>query len=118
MFRAFSFVLAVVLCASGWSTAHAAPRPQLVGSLAKTIKGGWLYRDGTIHFNEPFKTDLPFKGAYEKDKINIPSLRDVAGFLGWPSFATYVTWENWLKFYSGNDHKDADRDDADRDRAY
>jgi hypothetical protein len=86
MFRALGFVLAIVLCNTGWSTAHAAPKPQLVESLAKTIKGGWLYKDRTIHFNEPFKADLPLKGTYEKDKINIPSLRDVAGFLGWPSF--------------------------------
>jgi hypothetical protein len=112
MFRALGFVLAIVLCNTGWSTAHAAPKPQLVESLAKTIKGGWLYKDRTIHFNEPFKADLPLKGTYEKDKINIPSLRDVAGFLGWPSFATYVTWENWQKLYSGNDHKDAERDRA------
>jgi hypothetical protein len=115
MFRTFSFVLALVLCTSGWSMAHAAPRPQLVQSLGKTVTGGWLYKDGAIHFNEPFKTNLPFKGAYENDKINFPSLRGFAGFvgfLGWP-FATCETSETckhylYLWFGGNNDHKDAD----------
>ena len=44
MFRAFSLALAVVLCISGWSTAHAAPKPQQVETVAKAVP----WRD-TLH---------------------------------------------------------------------
>jgi hypothetical protein len=107
MFRAFSFVLAVVLCTSGWSTAHAAPMAPLASSLSKTMKGGYLIKDGAIHF-KPFKTALPFNGAYEKDKIKLPSLTGVATFFGLPSL-TYLTFKKW---HSGDNRKDAERDGA------
>ena len=44
MFRAFSFVLAVILCISGWSAAHAALKPQQVETVAKAVP----WRD-TLH---------------------------------------------------------------------
>jgi hypothetical protein len=108
MFRAYSFVLAVVLCTFGWSTAHAAPKGPLGGSLSKTMKGGWLLKDGAIHLNRPIKTALPFNGAYEKDKIKLPSLTGVVTFFGLPSL-TYLTFKNW---HSGDHRKDAERDGA------
>ena len=37
MFRAFSIALAVVLCTSGWSKAHAAPKPIEVETVAKAV---------------------------------------------------------------------------------
>jgi hypothetical protein len=107
MFRAFSFVLAVVLCTTGWSTAHAAPKAPFVGALSKTMKGGYLLKDSTIHLNTPFKSALPFNGAYEKDKIKLPSLRDVTVFFGGP-----ITFHALSVLFSGNNHKDSDRNGA------
>jgi len=102
MFRAFSFVLAIAFCTSEWSTAYAAPRPApLVRSLSKTIKGGYLLKDSTIHLNTPIKTPLPFNGVYEKDKIKLPTLRDVTVFFGGP--LTFHALSNWFS------SKDAER---------
>jgi hypothetical protein len=70
MFKAFGFVLALVLCTSTWSTAHAAvmARPTI----------NWLWKEGTIYLTKPIRIKLPWGGVYEKEKINIPSPKDTA----------------------------------------
>ena len=70
MFRALCFVMALILYVSAWSTAQAAvmARPAV----------RWLWKEGTIYFNPPLKVKLPGRGVYEKEKINIPSLREAA----------------------------------------
>jgi hypothetical protein len=115
MFRAFSFVLVLVLCTSVWSMAHAAPTPRPFQALKTTITGGYLWKDRTIQFNKPFKTALPFNGTYEKEKINLPSPKGIVtflGFLGAPvaSCAASESCKHFLWRWGNNDHKDTDRD--------
>ncbi len=53
MFRAFRFVLALVLCISVWSTARAAPP---IASVAKAI-GAASSKDAAAHLSYVYKTD-------------------------------------------------------------
>ena len=56
MFRAFGFVLALVLCISGWSMARAAPKPETVSSLVKSLDAALSSKQALVHRNGPYKT--------------------------------------------------------------
>jgi hypothetical protein len=94
MFRAFSLVLAVLLCTSGWSTAHAAGKLPFFRPHTG-IFDGWGIKNWKLHRDRPIKF-----GKFELDEI---SLRD----LGWP-FAACASSEKCRNHFSSNSHKDAD----------
>jgi hypothetical protein len=99
MFRARSFVLALVLCTIGL-TAHAAPRS--ITPLTKWHKG-W----GLENFTK-LKRESPIMIG-KRNKIDQIDL----GHLGL-SYAAYSAWEKTWNYFLGYNHKDVDRDGAAR----
>ncbi len=97
MFRAFSLVLVLVLCTSGWSTAHAAP-PSITP--ITEMLSGWKLKNFTkLHRETPIK--LGKKAEF--DEIGL-------SHLAWP-FGVCAAWESCKHFFWGNnDHKDPDRE--------
>jgi len=102
MFRTFSLMLALVLCTSAWSTAHAAP-PSIM--LITEMLNGWKVKNLKLHRETPIKLGK----MVEFDEIGL-------SHLAWPFGTACAAWQICRHvFWDNSDHKDRD---ADRDRAY
>ncbi|SRR6266699_572204 len=134
MFRAFSFVLALVLCTSVWSTARAAPNPETFGPVVKPFSAAIFGKEAAVHRNGPYKTDSPLQSV--KDGLHsvaavvtdaktigtaLQTIAAAVPFSAWVYDHWWLTFENFVErtfSSSGNKSpKDAPYD-ADRDRPY